>query len=282
VRRRRRRVLRWLLWGAGVLVLGAVVSMAVLLWTLPDVRPLATQNPKTTAFIELRREQARRAGKKFQLRWSWRSLARISPYLRHAVVHAEDGKFWKHEGVDWDALEKAAEKNWEEGRFASGGSTITQQVAKNLYLSPSKNPVRKLREILIARRLEEHLPKKRILEIYLNIAEWGDGVFGAEAAARAWYGVSAADLSPVQAARLAVALPNPFRRSPAVRSRELDRKAARLVRAMRRDGLIDEATYQAALVELGIKAPAPAPPPEASTVPAVPPDPDPVPAAPPP
>ena len=214
---------------AGGLGLAVLIGAAGLWATLPDVRPLAKSPPATTAFIELRREQAQEDGKRFVLRQTWRPVDRISPYLQEAVILSEDAKFWRHEGVDWDAVEKAAEKNWKKGKVAVGGSTITQQLAKNLYLSPSKNPLRKLRELLIARRLEAQLSKERLLELYLNVAEWGDGVFGAEAAARRWFGVSAADLSPVQAARLAVALPNPRLRAPTARDASLDRKAARLV-----------------------------------------------------
>jgi monofunctional biosynthetic peptidoglycan transglycosylase len=172
--------------------------------------------------------------------------------LRHAVVRAEDAKFWKHEGVDWEAVKKAAERNVGKGDLAIGGSTITQQLAKNLYLSPSRDPIRKLRELFIARRLEQQLSKQRILELYLNVAEWGPGVFGAEAAARRWFGRSASRLTPLQAARLAVALPNPRKRSPRVRAYWLRRKAARLVWSMWRSGLIDAAARDAAFAELGV------------------------------
>jgi monofunctional biosynthetic peptidoglycan transglycosylase len=235
----------------GALALAAIATFAVWL-SLPDVGALATENPKTTAFIELRRQAAASAHAKFELRWTWRPLARISPYLRDAVVHSEDPRFFQHDGIDWAAVQAAARADWKAGQMKYGASTITQQVAKNLYLSPSKNPLRKLREWLIAGRLERTLPKDRILEIYVNIAEWGDGVFGAEAAARRWFGRSAAELTPVQAARLAVALPNPRTRAPNVRSRTLARKAANLVLAMRKDGVIDGDALQAALVELGV------------------------------
>jgi monofunctional biosynthetic peptidoglycan transglycosylase len=223
--------------------------------SVPDVRPLAKGPPRTTAFIELRRREAAQDGRRLALRWSWRALDRISPYLQHAAVLSEDGRFWQHEGVDWDAIEYAAEKNWKRRRFAVGGSTITQQVAKNLYLSPSKNPLRKLREILIARRLDAELSKERVLEIYLNVAEWGDGVFGAEAAARRWFGRGAEALTPVQAARLAVALPNPRERAPSARTPALGRKVARLVEAMYRDGLIEVDARDEALAEIGPQAP---------------------------
>ena len=250
-----------------LLLLGALALLllagAALIWrSLPDVRGLARRPPASTAFIELRRREAAAAGRRFVLRWHWRSLEQISPYLAEAVVLAEDARFWKHDGVDWDAMEKAAERNWQKRRIAGGGSTITQQLAKNLYLSPSKDPVRKLREILMARRLDAELPKERILELYLNVVEWGDGVFGAEAAAQRWYAVSARDLTPAMAARLAVALPNPRRRAPATRSPDLDRKAARLVRVMWRAHILDEVGRDRALADLGagVGPPPPAPP----------------------
>ena len=223
-------------------LLALLAAGAAALWlTLPDVKALAKAPPKSTAFIDLRRREAEAAGHRFALRWSWQPLERISPLLLEAVVLSEDARFWEHEGVDWDAVEKAAEKNLEKGRMAVGASTITQQLAKNLFLSPSKNPVRKLREMLITHRLETQLSKERILELYLNVAEWGDGVFGAEAAARRWFGCSALELGPMQAARMALALPNPRQRAPLVHSPVLDRRAARLVKMMEKHGLIDSA-----------------------------------------
>ncbi len=241
---------RWLPRAALALVFAAMLGGGALWLSLPDVRPLARANPSTTAFIELRRAQAADEHRPFRLRWSWRKLDDISPYLRHAVIGSEDARFWHHSGVDWTAVKRAAERNWEHRRLTHGASTITQQLAKNLYLSPSRNPIRKLQELLIARRLERDVGKRRVLEIYLNIAEWGDGVFGADAAARRWFDCSAAELTPAQAARLAVALPNPHTRSPAHRSRALERKAVRLLREMRADGLIDRAELRRALAEL--------------------------------
>jgi monofunctional biosynthetic peptidoglycan transglycosylase len=223
----------------GVTLAVLALGGAALWFTLPNVKALAKAPPKSTAFIDLRRHEAEAAGHRFALHWSWQPLERISPFLLEAVVLSEDARFWDHEGVDWDAVEKAAEKNLEKGRMAVGASTITQQVAKNLYLSPSKNPLRKLREVLITQRLEAQLTKERILEIYVNVAEWGDGVFGAEAASRRWFGCSALELSPTQAARLALALPNPRQRAPSVKSPVLDRRAARLVRVMEKHGLIE-------------------------------------------
>ena len=254
---------------ASIAVSLIVLSVVALYVSLPDVRPLLTERPQTTTMIELRKHEAAERKKPFTLRWEWRPLARISPYLQHAVVFAEDDKFWKHDGVDWEAMKLAAEHDWHERTVERGASTIAQQLAKNLFLSPSRNPIRKLREIFIARRLDGQLGKPRVLELYLNVAEWGDGIFGAEAASRRWFGCSAEALRPVQAARLAAALPNPFKRNPSVSSRALTRKAARLVRGMHRAGLIDDATYEAAERELGIGPPvseiAPAPPEPEST-----------------
>ena len=156
--------------------------------TLPDVRVLATTNPPTTAFIELRADEARAAGRKPRRLQHWVRYEAIANTLRRAVLVAEDDAFWQHDGVDVEQLRKSIEANLERGRMARGGSTITQQLAKNLYLSPSRNPIRKLREFLIARKLEAALAKRRIFEIYLNVIEWGDGIYGADAAARRYSG----------------------------------------------------------------------------------------------
>ena len=230
-----------------------VVALAVLcMWcSLPDTSKLATENPTSTAFIDLRRDDAEAAGKKLDVQWQWRPLGKISRYLRAAVVYCEDIHFYSHDGVDWSALEQAAEKDLGKGALKIGGSTITQQLAKNLYLSPRRSIVRKAREILIAFRLEDHLSKQRILEVYLNVVEWGDGVFGAEAAARHWFGHSAQSLTPAEAARLAIALPNPITRAPNVHNAELTQKAVRVVRLFRMQGLIDASQEREALDELG-------------------------------
>jgi monofunctional biosynthetic peptidoglycan transglycosylase len=190
----------------------AVLAYAYL--TLPDVRPLKTANPTTTAFMELRDEEARAGGKTPRRVQRWTSYGRISPDLKRAVLVAEDDAFWQHEGVDLEQLQQSIEADWARGRFARGGSTITQQLAKNLYLSPSKNPVRKLRELIIARRLEAELKKARILELYLNVIEWGPGVFGIEAGAEYHYHTTAGALNREQSARLAAILPSPRRRKP--------------------------------------------------------------------
>ena len=194
--------------------------------TLPDVRALATTNPTTTAWMEIRAREATSANRRVQRVQYWVPYRRISPHLKRAVLAAEDDAFFDHEGVDLDQLRKAIEQDLKKGRPVRGGSTITQQLAKNLYLSPSRDPLRKLRELLIARRLESALSKARIFELYLNVIEWGDGIWGAEAAARAYFGTSASSLSREQAALLAGAIINPRLYNPA-------RPPARLLRRQR-------------------------------------------------
>jgi monofunctional biosynthetic peptidoglycan transglycosylase len=200
--------------------------------TLPDVRSLRTSNPESTAFIELRMREARARGEQPKRIQRWEPYARISSNLSRAVLVAEDSRFWTHEGIDFDELKESIETNIERMEFARGGSTITQQLAKNLYLSPSKNPVRKLRELLIARRLEAELSKQRILELYLNVVEWGDGIYGAEAAARTYFRKSATELSASEAALLAGALANARLLNPAHPTARLRRRQAMVMRRM--------------------------------------------------
>jgi monofunctional glycosyltransferase len=202
--------------------------------TLPDVRPLRSSNPGTTAFMRLRAQEARDAGRSVRAVQQWMRYSRISPQLIRAVLVAEDDAFWQHDGVDFEQLQESLEVDWARGRFLRGGSTITQQLAKNLYLSPSKNPVRKLRELLIARRLEAELPKSRILELYLNVIEWGDGIYGAEAAARTYFHTSAAALGPAQAAQLAASIVNPRTMNPAHPTARLLRRQQLILRRIGR------------------------------------------------
>lgn len=218
----------------GLVAIGAFafVYIGYVYLTLPDVRRLATENPTASAFMELRKREAQEAGRNFNIRQRWVPYTQISNNLRRAVLVAEDAAFFDHEGIDLKELRASLEHNWEEGRFERGASTITQQLAKNLYLSPSRNPVRKLKELLITRRLEAALSKRRILEIYLNVIEWGDGIFGAEAAARAYFGKPAAALSPDEAALLAGAIINPREHSPARPTQRLLRRQQIIARRM--------------------------------------------------
>jgi monofunctional glycosyltransferase len=200
--------------------------------SLPDVRPLKTSNPSTTAFIELRAREARAKGQTPRRVQRWVGYKHISPDVKRAVLVAEDAAFWQHEGVDLEQLQESLEADWARGQLLRGGSTITQQLAKNLYLSPSKNPVRKLRELIIARRLEAELKKSRILELYLNTIEWGDGIYGIEAAARTYFHASAAELGPADAALLAGAIINPRMHNPARPTARLIRRQQLILRRM--------------------------------------------------
>jgi monofunctional biosynthetic peptidoglycan transglycosylase len=206
--------------------------LAYVYLTLPDVRSLKTINPTTTAFMDLRAREARDKGRRPRRVQRWVSYVRVSQDLKRAVLVAEDDAFWRHEGVDFEQLQESLEIDWTRGRFARGGSTITQQLAKNLYLSPSKNPLRKLRELIIARRLEAELKKARILELYLNVIEWGDGVYGVEAATRAYFDTSAAEVGPTESALLAAAIVNPRLLNPAHPSARLVRRQQLILRRM--------------------------------------------------
>ena len=218
-------------WIAGIAAAGFGCLVYVYL-TLPDVRSLKTTNPSTTSFMERRAEEARAKGQTPRRVQRWVGYNRISPDLKRAVLVAEDDAFWQHEGVDFEQLQESLEVDWARGRLVRGGSTITQQLAKNLYLSPSRNPLRKLRELVIARRLEAELEKSRILELYLNVIEWGDGIYGAEAAARGYFHTTAAELDPTSSALLAAAIVNPRMMNPARPTTRLLRRQQLILRRM--------------------------------------------------
>jgi monofunctional biosynthetic peptidoglycan transglycosylase len=171
-------------------------------------------NPPVTMVQAQRRAEAWVHHKPYSKRQQWTPLARISPDLQHAVVSAEDGRFFQHHGIDWKEVQKVVDQDMEDGRLGRGGSTITQQLVKNLFFTTSRSVVRKAVEFTMAPMAEWVLPKKRILELYLNVIEWGPGVYGAEAAARSWYGLPAAKVNREQAARLAAVIPSPLRRKP--------------------------------------------------------------------
>jgi monofunctional biosynthetic peptidoglycan transglycosylase len=218
-------------------VAAALFAVAAYVYlTTPDVRYLRTQNPESTAFMDLRAREARAKGEKPKRVQQWVPYSRISPHLVRAVLVTEDAKFWQHDGLDYEQIRESMEVNLERGEFARGASTITQQLAKNLFLSPSKNPLRKLRELLIARRLEAELPKQRILEIYLNVIEWGDGIWGAEAAARTYFRKRASQLSQPESALLAAAVANPRIMNPGSPSARLRRRQQMV---MRRIGYVE-------------------------------------------
>lgn len=214
--------------GLGVMALGARQSM----------RALQEQNPARTRLMKLREQEARLRGKPWVLQYHWVPLSRIAPMLKRAVLAAEDDTFYQHPGVDLEAVKYSLEKNLKQRRFAQGGSTITQQVVKNLYLTPRKTLVRKLEEAMLALLLERFVTKPRILEIYLNTVEWGPGIFGAEAAARKFFGKPALDLSLDEAEALAAVLPSPLRHSPVREDRYLIWRKKWVARRMRMEGLM--------------------------------------------
>ncbi len=197
---------RWLRWG----LLGALgVFLVWQLWLLGWVLFWGWFNPGETRFMEIRLAELRQKAPQAQLKQQWVPYERISIHLKRAIIAAEDAKFVDHEGFDWEGMQKAMEKNQKRGRTVAGGSTISQQLAKNLFLTPNKSYFRKAEEAIITLMLENLWSKRRIFEVYLNVIEWGSGVFGAEAAARHYYATSAAQLGPEQAARLAGMVPNP-------------------------------------------------------------------------
>lgn len=220
----RSRIRRVLLWST--LLIGFPLGILMLSWfmTLPDVERLTRTNPTSSALMEARQTQAKEQGRSVKRQWMWVPLSRISPHLRHAVVAAEDASFFTHEGFDWEGIKDAAMHNLEAGEFKRGGSTITQQLAKNLYLSSERSLFRKAKEALITRELEHRLSKKRILELYLNVAEWGHGIYGAEAAAQHHFGKSAHELTSDEAAWLAAMLPSPRRYDPLRKTTFLTRR----------------------------------------------------------
>jgi monofunctional biosynthetic peptidoglycan transglycosylase len=215
------------------LTAGAVAGVVVTVFTWPDVSLLRTEQPPTTAFIE----RARQAGA--DVRWRWVAYDRISRPLKKAVVVAEDMSFFSHRGFDTHEI-KVAAREAVEGKRLRGASTITQQVAKNLWLTPSRSPIRKLREVVLTWQLERHLTKQRILEIYLNVAQFGPEIFGAEAAARHYFGCSAAEIDSAQAAQLAASLPRPTRWHPGVESSGYRRSTARIVARMEQVEWLDQ------------------------------------------
>ena len=243
---RRRRLVR----GALIALLLPVAGVAALWLSLPDPARWAATPPSTTALIEQRRAEARAAGRPFQPVFKWVPLERISPRLVAAVVAAEDATFFQHHGFDWDALGEAMRHNLSTGRYARGASTITQQLAKNLALGTEKSLLRKAREALLTARLERRLEKRRLLALYLNVAEWGDGLFGAEAGARRYFGTSAASLTTAQAVLLAAMLPAPRRAALAPAPRWLAGRARGLLQRLRDEQVVPAAEAATARAEL--------------------------------
>ncbi len=235
---------------AAATALGTVCLAAGLWLTLPDPAAVRARNPRTTALIEQRRAESQALRRAFRPRQSWVGLDRISPALVDAVLVSEDARFFAHGAFDWTEVETAADESLRAGRALRGASTLTQQLAKNLWLGTERTTWRKAKEAVLAVKLERAVPKRRILALYLNVAEWGEGVFGAEAAARTRFGVAASDLSPAQGALLASMLPAPRRADLAHPSRGLARRARRVLDRLLEAGKLDPLTHARASAEL--------------------------------
>lgn len=237
------------------LVVGALGAAAVVLLAVQaawdaaafDLGPLARHAPARTALMRERVAEAQEHGRRLRIDQRWLPYESVSPVLRRAVLVAEDDAFFSHNGLDWNGMREAARTNLEAGRVVRGGSTVTQQLAKNLFLGDARTPVRKIREMALALRLERTLTKRRIFELYLNLIEWGDGIFGAEAAARRYFGVSAAELDPRQACLLAAVIPNPHRFSVLHPSRRVERRVRIIAARLRRRGVLDDRQYEVAI-----------------------------------
>ena len=221
---------------------------------LYDVAGLARAAPRRTALMRQRAQEARREGRPYRVTQAWVPYDRISPLLRRAVLVAEDDAFYQHGGLDWNELAAAARKNLEKRRVVRGGSTITQQLAKNLFLGDGRTLTRKLTEVFLALRMERTLSKRRIFELYLNLIEWGDGTFGAEAAARRYFGTGAADLTPRQSVLLAAVIINPRRFSVLHPPRRIERRVRLIAGRLRRRGALSREQYDEVV---GNRPPAP-------------------------
>jgi monofunctional biosynthetic peptidoglycan transglycosylase len=215
-----------------LLLVAVMVLLSLQLYYFTLIWWWVDHNPGSTSFMRQQLSVLQEKNPNAQLRHKWVPYDRISNHLKRAIIAAEDANFSGHEGVDWTAMQKAFEKNSQKGKVVAGGSTITQQLAKNLFLSGERSYLRKGQEVIITYMLEYWMDKERIFEIYLNVVEWGNGVFGAEAAANYYYGVSAANLGPAQAARLAVMLPKPRFYDKNRNSAYLARRAELILRRM--------------------------------------------------
>ena len=205
-------------------LIGLYVGFEILTFPFLSIVRLPTENPTETALMRQRIEEAHHQGTTLKIHYRWTSLSDIPRHVRTAILVSEDGTFYSHAGIDWHEVQESIGTNWEKGRIVRGGSTITQQLAKNLYLSTSRDPIRKFKELIIAWMLEKTLSKKRILELYLNIIEWGHGVFGIEAAAQRYFHKPASQLTMEEGARLAAVIPSPLRHRPTETTSYVEKK----------------------------------------------------------
>jgi len=228
----------------GSILLLFIFSLIAIYFSVPDVEALKKENPSTTSFIEFRKQEAGMQGKKLRVRHKWVRLSDVPDLFQKSIIVAEDASFWIHEGIDWYEVRQSIKKNWEEGEIARGGSTITQQLAKNLYLSPEKTIYRKMREWFIAKELERTLNKNRILELYLNTIELGRGVFGIHAATQEYFQKQPWQLELWEVVRLTASIPNPLKMNPNVPSSGLRWRSRVILRRLLKYGFITEAEYR--------------------------------------
>lgn len=246
----------WIRLGISLLVVLSLVLLGVAWLQIAgiDVDSLATRTPERTALMRQRQREAGAKGRAYDEQRNWVAYERIAPSLRRAVLVAEDDAFFSHDGLDWNEIKASAQKNWRTRSLARGGSTITQQLAKNLWLGTERTPTRKFKELLLALRLERALSKKRIFELYLNSIEWGDGVYGVDAAARRWFDTSASGLTAQQSVRLAAVIINPRRYSPRSPGRRIEQRTRLIATRLLRRGALSQVDYRAVL---GLPEPAP-------------------------
>lgn len=218
-------------------------------FSVSELCSLKNKNPKTTAFQELRKKQWEAKKRKRKIVQVWVPLTAISRHLKNAVLKAEDPNFYSHHGLDLYAIRLAIEENWEEKSIVRGASTITQQLVKNLYLSSSQNPMRKWQEAILALRVERCVPKNRLLEIYLNVIEWGESIYGVEAASRRYFGKPSSALNPAESALLAAMIPNPIARNPYKWNPRLQKKKNLVLKLMWKSGMLKKTEYELALHE---------------------------------
>jgi monofunctional biosynthetic peptidoglycan transglycosylase len=232
------------LWIALAAVLAFVALTAAILLTLPDVSGLRNQNPSTTALMKFRQDQARQKGGAYSVQKEWVDIDKVPELLKEAVRITEDASFYWHKGIDLEELKESFKRDLREGKFARGGSTITQQLAKNLYLSPRKNPLRKIEEYFIARRLEKALSKDRIFSLYLNLIELGPGIFGVQAASRQYFGKDVSELSLEEIVRLTAVIPRPVTTDPRGSGKWLNWRCRYILGKLRLYEKIGEDDYQ--------------------------------------
>jgi len=230
----------------GLLLIAVLIFLLEYL-TLPDVKYLQRENPETTSLIRIRNEEYKKRGEKPTECHIWVPYGQISSYLKKAILVGEDINFFTHSGIDLQEMKESLKIDWKKKKFSRGASTITQQLAKNLFLSPSKNPLRKLKEILIAFRLEKSLSKRRIFELYLNLVEWGNGIYGCEAASRYYFGKTSSDLTPDEAIRMATSLPFPRKYPPTSDSRRFERRRKIILNRMLKYGFLTLEEYETPL-----------------------------------